>query len=125
MGAGCTRCTPTSPASSSPSVIVFGAARGSAWSAPPGPRPARGGLPGRPLQPPPGAAPPRLEERAPPAASVILPTYERRELVREAVASILAQTFADFELIVVDDGSTDGTGEALHGLDPRLVYVWQ
>ena len=66
-----------------------------------------------------------LDVRSDPAVSVIVPTYERRELVLEAVASVLAQTLADFELIVVDDGSTDGTGEALQGLDPRLVYLWQ
>jgi len=57
--------------------------------------------------------------------SVIVPTHQRRELVREAVDSVLAQSFRDFELIVIDDGSTDGTGEALDGIDPRLVYRWQ
>ena len=56
---------------------------------------------------------------------MILPTYDRRELVTGAVKSILKQSFSDFELIVVDDGSTDGTREALAGLDPRLRYVWQ
>lgn len=60
-----------------------------------------------------------------PAISVIIPTYQRRELVRRAAASVLAQTCRDFELIVVDDGSNDGTGEALAGLDRRLRYVWQ
>ncbi len=45
--------------------------------------------------------------------SVIVPTFNRREMVREAVASVLAQTVADFELIVVDDGSEDGTAECL------------
>jgi len=44
-----------------------------------------------------------------PAVSVIIPTYNRRELVREAIASVLAQTHSDVELIVVDDGSDDGT----------------
>ena len=60
-----------------------------------------------------------------PAVSVIVPTHERREAVRRAVGSVLAQTFGDLELIVVDDGSTDGTGEMLEGVDDRLRYVWQ
>jgi glycosyltransferase involved in cell wall biosynthesis len=53
----------------------------------------------------------------PPEASVIIPTYNRRAMVREAVASVLVQRDADFELIVVDDGSTDGTSEMLAQLD--------
>jgi Glycosyl transferase family 2 len=60
-----------------------------------------------------------------PAVSVIVPTFQRREQVLGAARSVLAQTFEDFELIVVDDGSTDGTGDALAGLDPRLRYEWQ
>ncbi len=61
----------------------------------------------------------------PPPVSVVVPTYERRDYVRLAVDSVLAQTFADFELIVVDDGSTDGTERALRDLDPRLRYERQ
>jgi glycosyltransferase involved in cell wall biosynthesis len=48
-----------------------------------------------------------------PEISVIIPTYNRHAMVREAIDSVLAQTVASFELIVVDDGSTDGTGEDL------------
>jgi glycosyltransferase involved in cell wall biosynthesis len=48
-----------------------------------------------------------------PRLSVVIPTYERRDVVGEAVASALDQTLADVEVIVVDDGSTDGTAERL------------
>jgi glycosyltransferase involved in cell wall biosynthesis len=44
-----------------------------------------------------------------PAISVVVPTYNRQALLPRALASVVAQTFRDFELIVVDDGSTDGT----------------
>jgi hypothetical protein len=63
-----------------------------------------------------------------PRVSVIVPTYQRRELVRRAIASAIAQTLRDFELIVVDDGSSDGTRElfeAAGDLDGRLRYEWQ
>jgi glycosyltransferase involved in cell wall biosynthesis len=45
--------------------------------------------------------------------SVIIPTYNRAGLVPQAVASVLAQSYRDFELLVVDDGSRDGTAQAL------------
>ena len=45
--------------------------------------------------------------------SVVIPTYNRSELVREAAASVLAQTYRPLELIVVDDGSSDATSDAL------------
>jgi Glycosyl transferase family 2 len=61
----------------------------------------------------------------PPAVSVILPTYQRRDWVCRAVRSVFAQRYSDWELIVVDDGSTDGTGEALRAFGPRLRYLWQ
>lgn len=44
---------------------------------------------------------------------MIIPTYNRRELVQRAIDSVLAQTHPVDEILVVDDGSTDGTGEAL------------
>ena len=58
-----------------------------------------------------------------PHVSVIIPTYNRRELVHEAIASVLAQSFSDFELIVVDDGSEDGTADVVREfLGVRYVY---
>jgi glycosyltransferase involved in cell wall biosynthesis len=58
--------------------------------------------------------------------SVIIPLYNKRPFIRRAVDSVLNQTFADFELIVVDDGSTDGSAEAIQDIDdPRLHTVRQ
>ena len=43
--------------------------------------------------------------------SIIIPVYNKRDYVRKAIESVMAQTYTDYELIVVDDGSTDGSGE--------------
>ncbi|MEY2458766.1 MAG: hypothetical protein QOG30_596 [Acidimicrobiaceae bacterium] len=59
-----------------------------------------------------------------PLVSVVIPTRDRRELLQRSVESVLAQTVRDFECIVVDDGSTDGTHEWLASLDdPRVTAI--
>src|SRR5665213_969776 len=58
----------------------------------------------------------------PPKISVILPTYSRRHVLPRTIASVLAQDEKDFELIIVDDCSTDDTGAYLASLgDPRIA----
>lgn len=59
-----------------------------------------------------------------PAISVVMPVFNRAALVGEAIRSVLAQDFADFELIVVDDGSSDGTADAVAAFDdPRVRLI--
>jgi glycosyltransferase involved in cell wall biosynthesis len=60
-----------------------------------------------------------------PLVSIILPTYNREDTIRRAIASVQAQTFSDWELIVVDDGSSDGTVALIEGCDPRLKLIRQ
>jgi glycosyltransferase involved in cell wall biosynthesis len=56
-----------------------------------------------------------------PTVSIIMPTYNRAWIIERAVRSVLQQTLEDWELIVVDDGSTDDTLSVLHQIfDPRL-----
>ncbi|OQY28177.1 MAG: glycosyl transferase [Candidatus Cloacimonetes bacterium 4572_55] len=57
------------------------------------------------------------------SVSVIIPTYNRVVMLQEAITSVLEQTYTDFELIVVDDGSTDETQEVLRQYADRLIYL--
>lgn len=60
---------------------------------------------------------------ASPSVSVLLPVFNAQDTVRQAATSLLRQTFADFEIIAVDDGSTDDSGSILDDLardDPRI-----
>lgn len=60
-----------------------------------------------------------------PLVSVIIPTYNRASVLGRAIRSVLAQTFRDFELIVVDDGSTDSTTDLLKTFDGKLIALVQ
>jgi glycosyltransferase involved in cell wall biosynthesis len=60
-----------------------------------------------------------------PTVSVILPVYNGENYLRSSVESVLGQTFQDFELIVIDDGSVDSTPEIVRGYGERVRYVRQ
>ncbi|MEB3267960.1 MAG: glycosyltransferase [Leptolyngbya sp.] len=61
-----------------------------------------------------------------PQVSVIIPSYNAIAHLPMAVQSVLHQTFTDYELIIVNDGSTDGTDQWLRPLsDPRIRPLWQ
>jgi glycosyltransferase involved in cell wall biosynthesis len=61
---------------------------------------------------------------APPTVSIVVPTFNRAALLAATIASVRRQTFSDFELLVVDDESTDDTRRAVERIaDPRVVYL--
>lgn len=60
-----------------------------------------------------------------PTVSVIIPTFNRSKLVVNAIQSVLCQTYRDYEIIVVDDGSTDDTAQTLKPYVDRVRYVYQ
>lgn len=58
--------------------------------------------------------------------SVVIPCYNAEKFLAQAIRSVLAQTHQDFEIIVVDDGSTDSSAEIIKSTaDPRIRYLWQ
>src|SRR5450830_803139 len=61
-----------------------------------------------------------------PLVSVLLPVYNGELYIREAIESILAQTYSNFELIIINDGSSDDSERIINSfLDPRIRYYRQ
>ena len=59
-----------------------------------------------------------------PEISIVLPAYNCESFLKEAIESILNQTFKDFELIIINDGSTDKTEDVIKSFsDPRIIYL--
>lgn len=57
------------------------------------------------------------------AASIVVPAYNVQDTIAETLRSLLGQTFQDFEIIIVDDGSSDGTREIVNGFDDRRIRL--
>ncbi len=57
--------------------------------------------------------------------SVVIAAYNRENYIRQTIDSVLSQTFTDYEIVVVDDGSTDRTGEVLQTYGDRIRYIRQ
>ena len=61
-----------------------------------------------------------------PFFSIVIPTYNRSVQLLEGMQSVLSQSFRDFEMIIVDDGSTDDTASVVKKInDPRIRYYWK
>jgi GT2 family glycosyltransferase len=106
-----------------PAAAAVGAAAPTVALPTPPPAPAPTAPPAAVLAP---AAPRAAATTTAPRVSVVLPVYNHLRFLPEAIGSVLAQTHRDFELVIVNDGSTDGTTEYLDAIrDPRVVVVHQ
>lgn len=57
--------------------------------------------------------------------SVVIPAFNSERCINRAIKSVLSQTFSDYEIIVVDDGSTDGTADVVKKFGDRVNYIYQ
>lgn len=57
--------------------------------------------------------------------SVCIPTFNRKKYLLEALNSVIAQSYCDYEIVVVDDGSTDGTREMIEAINKPIRYYYQ
>lgn len=65
-----------------------------------------------------------MQTRPIPSVSVVMPAYNAAKYIAEAIDSILAQTYTDFEFIIINDGSVDDTEKIIRSYDdPRIVYL--
>jgi len=60
-----------------------------------------------------------------PKVSICIPTYNRKDYLKQTIESVFAQTYKDYEVILVDDGSTDGTAEMVKNTGLPIRYYWQ
>ena len=56
--------------------------------------------------------------------SMCIPTYNRKEYLKQTLDSVFAQTYKDYEVVILDDGSTDGTGEMIKNAGYDVRYYW-
>ncbi len=59
--------------------------------------------------------------------SIIIPTYNRADLIERAITSVVSQTYTNWELLIIDDGSTDNTKSIIEKYlsDKRIKYIYQ
>ena len=51
--------------------------------------------------------------------TIVIPTFNRADIISDAIQSVLVQTYPDFELIIIDDGSTDNTEEVVRAISDK------